>query len=161
MYDSTTGKFYDSLGYEVTRARCIPLMCGVPSSPPDLALMCSEMGAVGNLSCGDPSCTPYAVELAAAKVCPQVASIVAGPLPSQTITTADLTNPTKPSAPLTTANIMTPLPSITASYHPVPAPVPDTNPWCQINQAILDHPVIALALLAGVTAMMARGEHGR
>ena len=121
---------------------CIPYQCGVAPSNMAARQWCSWYGHVGARVCMDPSCAPYRDQLQGCTL----------PLPPAA-------SPPPPAiAPenipvLTPANIVQPLPNITATFRPAPVGVPSCSFWCVLNGAISDHPYIALGAIAAIAAL--------
>ena len=119
-------------------AQCLPFMCGMPTSP-TILLWCAESGHVGALSCGDPQCAPWS-------------DLVGCPAPVLAAPPVPITLPPLPA--LTPANIVQPLPDISAAVAPVPIDL--CNWWSELNGWIAAHPETALFILAGATALLWR-----
>ena len=132
----------DTGGNPTTYAECIPYMCGADPFNYAARYSCSNAGYEGNKSCLDPDCAPY---------CPNAAIAPA----VQAAATALHFQPT-----LTASNLVRPIPAITNPLQAVP--LPNLSPWCEFNQAIADHPVIAAGVLVGLYALFAKGgKRGR
>lgn len=130
-----SGKTITDPRIPATAADCLPYKCGADASNTDALQWCSLWGQAGNLSCGDPSCAPWAS-------CP--APAVATPAPAQV----------QPQLPiLTPQNIVQPLPDVAAAVAPAPV-AQDDSMWCQINGAIAENPMLAVLALAAAAVLL-------
>jgi hypothetical protein len=132
----------------LTFEECAPFMCGQDGSQSQL-LACAQAGYNGNLGCDNPICIQggYCPTPAAA-----TPNLPAQPVPRVTqaqIGVAQSAAPSQPVTRLTPQTLVRPLPNITASLAPAP-PAPNCTPWDQLNQAISEYPLIAVAALAGL-----------
>jgi len=111
---------------------CLPYQCGADSGNIAALEWCSSWGQVGAFPCSSSQCSPVSSYLN----CPKPAT--AAPAPPQV----------QPKLPaLTPANVVQPLPDITATLGPLPAP---PSPWCLLNSWIGENPIIAVGVLAAV-----------
>lgn len=123
-----------------TRADCVPYMCGYDPTNIDVRAWCSEYGQAASLPCTHPDCAPWKDSVPAC-------SLPAAPPPSNPIAAALAPAPPPPPPTLTPYNIAQPLPDITIALAPVPILAP-CSWWAQLNGAIEENPLIALALVA-------------
>jgi hypothetical protein len=137
----------DPANTKATADQCNPFACGADPSNMATRYWCSYWDQVGSFFCTDPRCAPYRASIPGCTLpmvtpAPTFSNPTPAPLPPPPIPT------------LTNANITQPLPSITTSLRPLPPAEPDCSLWCVVNGAIDDHPVIALAVLLGIAAVM-------
>ena len=119
-----------------TYAQCLPYMCGADSANMPAKMWCSYFGRAQALACSDPNCAPYRDQSPGCSL-PQVPAA----LPF-------LPAPPPPQLPtLTPQNIVSPIP-YTPVPEPVAVPVRECSPWCNLNASIIEHPLLAIALLA-------------
>ena len=151
---------------------CDMLACGaIPSGPnyANLQMACPNAGffePTGGRFCSDPVCAPYRSQILTSGWGQGLECCVAagGRWNGSTCIFPALSIPLGawPDAPqvnipastpvLTPSNILQPLPDITQANAPVI--VSSDSCWCALNRMINDNPVIALALLAGVAALI-------
>ena len=130
-----SGKTITDPNTPATAADCLPYQCGADASNTDALQWCSIWGQSGVLSCGDPSCAPWAS-------CQPGA--VGAPAPAQV----------QPQLPvLTPQNIVQPLPDVAAAVAPVPV-AEDSGLWCSLNGAIAENPMLAVLTLAAVAVLL-------
>lgn len=124
----------DPASQQPTGDDCLPYKCGVAGDDAVLG-WCSFYGQPGALpGCVHPDCAPYRDMI---RYCT---------LPQVPGTDAQETVNAIPT--LTPENIVQPLPDITVVLQPQPV-FPDCSMWSRVNGAIAEHPVIAIAVLAG------------
>ena len=137
---------------EPTREDCIPYMCGADPANQNARMYCSWHGRSGAMpGCTDPECAPYKSAI------PYCTLPVATPAPAASIFTPPVPPPPPPPLTLTPANIVQPLPDITRTLAAQPATV-ECSLWSQLNGAIANHPGVALAILAGATYLVWKGN---
>lgn len=117
----------------MTQADCIPYQCGAPDGTVAgiTRLDCAQAGFTGVRTCLDPACSPYAL-------CSGFGPGQA-PLPSMPV--------------LTPFNITAPLPDLVGALAPSTAP-PPAGLWCNVNGWISAHPVLSIAALVIVGAVL-------
>jgi len=126
----------------MTRADCIPYMCGQDPSNYSARYACSMAGYSGNLTCLEAECAPY---------CPNQ---------SQAPAVAAAAVAIKIQPKLTAQNVAQPIPAITDALLPSCPTAPPAG-LCSLNQAITDHPIIAVGVLVGLFALASGGRRGR
>lgn len=127
---------------------CLPYRCGGDPYNTAARQWCSMFGRAGVLSCNSPECDPVRQYLT--NCTPPIAPAVpvqAGPVPVPLAL---------PPPVLTPANIVQPIPDITATV--APEPLPSCSLWCDLNRAIAAHPWIAAAVLAAGYLAMRKGN---
>lgn len=117
---------------------CVPYQCGVDGQNNAAQMWCSWWSHPGVKTCIDPQCQQYL------SMMPHCA--LPSPAPSQP--------PAPPIPTLTPENIVAPLPDITRVLAPSPSPVPSCTPWCVINGWIGEHPLLAVAMVAGAAVLL-------
>ena len=140
----------------VSQSLCDAIRCGaypdystVPGGVAAVVACSQTYGASAFGQCDD-RCKPYWSTIAqnnpslnpAVQCAPQPA--VAQPTPVATIAQTIL-----PAVTLTPQNVVQPLPDITRALEPVPIPTSKCSLWCDLNAAIAEHPVMAIAILIG------------
>jgi hypothetical protein len=130
-------------------ADCLPYQCGADSANQAARMWCSFHGQVGSRSCMDPACEPWRSQIPGCNLTYTLPALVNGTL---------LVPPHPPAAPpvLTPQSIVQPLPDIAAMLAPVAVASPRCSVWCDLNAAIQEHPLIALAILAAGAALIWR-----
>lgn len=121
-----------------TLEQCIPGQCGWGDL--NYKLWCASSGQVGNRTCKDPACAPFCPSQSVFSIPPQISNPVA---------------PAAMPVALTPQNIVQPLPDIVAVVAPLPIPQP-VSIWCELNAAITNNPLLAVAALAGVAFLLWR-----
>lgn len=115
---------------------CLPYQCGADSSNIAALMWCSSYGQAAAFPCSDSECDPVRSMLNCS-----------GPA-----TSAPAQAPIKGIPALSPQNIVQPLPDVTATLAPVPE-CPHSL-WCNLNQAIAQNPIIAIAALAGAAFLL-------
>jgi hypothetical protein len=131
----------------LTWDECVPFMCGAPGSLAQKEA-CSNAGYAGVFGCSEPPC------VSSGNGCP-APSIPASSVPRVTQAQIGTTSkfPSGKITHLTPQTLVQPLPNITSSLAPAPVSS-NCTPWDELNQAISDHPVIAIAALAGLYLLL-------
>jgi hypothetical protein len=142
----------DPANTPATAAQCAPYQCGIDQSNAAAIFWCGFWGQEafgGAQPCSSPACAPYKAQI------PGCSIIAPTPLaPFVPTPTPDFPPPV-----LTPVNIVQPLPDITQPNTPVA--ISDTSCWCSLNEAIRDHPVLAVLALAAGTMLMMPKKGGR
>lgn len=127
-----------------TFAGCLPYMCGADQGNESAIMACAIAGYSGVFGCTDPACAPY---------CPNQRLQI--PATVSKIPAAAIVKSGPPI--LTPQNIVSPIPDITRVFAPVPLEIP-CSPWAELNQSIMDNPVIAAGLLGLAFFVLWKGK---
>ncbi len=129
---------YPESSQGLTFEQCVPYMCGQPG-PQASINACAVAGYTGNFSCAESPCTETG------NGCTLVSA--SAPITPAQIGTQSAPRSRGKRSGLTPQNLVPIFPDITARLAPVPAAC---SSWDNLNAAIEQNPVIAVAVLAGL-----------
>ena len=133
---------YPDSSMGLTFAECVGYMCGAPGSQAQKDA-CSQAGYAGAEACVDPICVQNGYG------CQTTTSSIPAPVPR--VTQSQIAN--QPVTRLTPQTLVPRLPNIVSALAPAP-PAPNCTAWEELNGAISEHPVIAMAILAGLYLLL-------
>ena len=131
---------YPDSSMGLTFAECVGFMCGSEGSQAQKDA-CSQAGYSGAEACVDPICVQNGYG------CP------ASSTPTSARVTQSQIGTSQPVSRLTPQTLVARMPNIAAMLAPAP-PSPNCTAWQQLNQAISEHPAIAVVALAGLYLLL-------